>query len=67
MCYGGLYSLNVDDMWDLFKSLAWYQWHHEHASESFECPFPISYDLQAYYALVSSYCSSFDHDANSYP
>jgi len=25
MCYGGLCSLNVDDLWDLFESLASYQ------------------------------------------
>ena len=25
MCYGGLCSLNADDMWDLFESLASYQ------------------------------------------
>jgi len=24
MCYGGLYSLNADDMWDLFESFASY-------------------------------------------
>jgi len=53
--------------WDLFESLAWYQWHHEIASESLECPFPISYDLHAYSPLVCSYCSSFEHDVNSCP
>jgi len=25
MCYGDLCSLDVDDMWDLFESLAWHQ------------------------------------------
>ena len=25
MCYSGLHSLVVDDMWDLFESLAWQQ------------------------------------------
>ena len=25
MCYGGMCSLNADDMWDLFESLAWYR------------------------------------------
>jgi len=67
MCYCGMYFLGVDDMWDLFESLAWYQWHHEIASESFEYPSPISYDLHAYSPLVCSYCSFFDHDVNSYP
>jgi len=28
-CCGGICYLNVDDMWDLFKSLAWYQWQFE--------------------------------------
>ena len=37
MCYGGLCNLNVDDMWDLFKSLASYQWQYDCASESFMC------------------------------
>jgi len=45
ICYGGLCSLDVDDMWDLFESLALHQWHHEIASESFVYPSPISYDL----------------------
>jgi len=40
MCYGGMCFLSVDDMWDLFESLGWYQWHHEIANESFECPSP---------------------------
>ena len=26
MCYGGLCSLNADDMLDFFESLAFYQW-----------------------------------------
>jgi len=67
MCYGGLCSLDVDDMWNLFESLAWYQWHHENASKSFVCPSLISYDLHAYSSLVCSYCQSFEHDANSCP
>jgi len=45
ICYGDLCSSNIDDMWDLFESLAWYQWHHERASESFGCPSLISYYL----------------------
>jgi len=47
--------------------LAWYQWQHEIASESFECPSPTSYDFHAYSPLVCSYCHSLDHDANSCP
>ena len=45
--YGGLSSLNVDGMRDLFESLASYQWHYECASESFVCPSPPCYDLHA--------------------
>ena len=67
MCYGSLCSLDVDDMWDLFESLAWYQWHHEIASESFVYPSPISYDLHTHSPLVCSYCQSFNHDASSCP
>jgi len=47
MCYGGLCSLNVDDMWNLFKSLASYQWQYKCASESCACPSPPPYDLHA--------------------
>jgi len=68
MCYGGLCSLDVDDIWDLFEALPWYQWHHEVASnESFVCPSPTSDDLHTHSLLMYSYCQSFDHDANSYP
>jgi len=47
MCYGGLCSLDVDDMWDLFESLALYEQQYEYASESFAYPSPPSYDLHA--------------------
>jgi len=47
MCYCGMCSLDIDNMWDLFESLAWYQWHQENASESFMCPSPTFYDLHA--------------------
>ena len=67
MCYGALCSLNVDNMWDLFESLAWYQWHHEITSKSFECLSLPSCDFHAYCPLVCSCCHSLDHDANSYP
>ena len=43
MCYGGLCSLNVDDMWDLSESSASYQWQCECASESFVYPFSPPY------------------------
>jgi len=41
MCYGGLCSLNVDNRWDFFESLASYQWQCECASE-FCVPFLTS-------------------------
>jgi len=66
MCYGGLCSLDVDDMRDLFEFLAQYQWH-ENANEPFVCLSLISYDLHAYSPLMCSYCQSFDHDVNSCP
>ena len=25
-CHGGLHSLVVDDIWELFESLDWHQW-----------------------------------------
>ena len=67
MCHGGMCYLDVDDMWDLFESLAWYQWHHEQAIESFECPSPTPYDFHVYSPPVCSYCHSLDHDVNSCP
>ena len=47
MCYGGLCSLDIDDMWDLFKSFASYQWQCESTSESFAYSFPPPYGLHA--------------------
>jgi len=46
VCYGGLCSLNVD-MWDLFESLAWYQWQCNSACKSFVCSSPLPYVLHA--------------------
>ena len=43
--YGGLCSLNVDDMWDLFESLASYQCQCECTSEYLMYPYPPRYDL----------------------
>ena len=59
MCHVGMCSFDVDDMFNLFESLAWYQWHNENAIESFVCPAPISYDLHTYFPLRCSYCQSF--------
>ena len=67
MCYDGMRSLDVDYMWDLFKSLARYQWHHEKAGESLVCPSPISYDLHAYSLLMCASYQYFEHEVNSCP
>jgi len=67
MCHGAMCSLDIDDLWDLFESLAWYQWHHEIATESFVCPSPISYYMHACSPLMCFYCQSFDHVANFCP
>ena len=29
MCYGSICYLSVGDVWDLFESLGWHQWHYE--------------------------------------
>jgi len=60
MCYGGLHSSAVDDMWDLFESLAWHQWQYDDARDS--------YHHYSYYPYVLfSFCQSFDHDVHSCP
>ena len=66
MCYGGLCSLNVDDMWDLFEYLTSYQWQYECANESFACPSPPSYDLHAQAPCVDEFRDVCDH-YSSYP
>jgi len=54
MCYDDMCSLHVDDMWDLFESLAWYQWH-GNASESFVHHFPFPYHLHAQSLCVDQF------------
>jgi len=66
MCCGGLRSLNVDDMWDLFEYLASYRWHCECASESFVHPSPPPYDLHAQSPCVDQFRDVCDH-YSSYP
>jgi len=66
MCCGGLFSLNVDDMWDLFESLASYQWQCECASESFMSASPPLYDWHAQSSCVNQFRNAYDHDY-SYP
>jgi len=60
MCYGGMCYLNVDDMWDLFESLASYQWQCESARDSFR---HYHFDPQ----VMCSYGQSFDRDVSSHP
>ena len=67
MCYGGVCSLDIDDMWYLFESLAWYQWHHENGSEFFVCPSPIPYDLRAQSPCVDQFRDSFHHRSSYSP
>jgi len=47
MCYNILGTLNADDIWDLFESLASYQWKCECASEAFVNASPPPYDFHA--------------------
>jgi len=60
MCYGGLSSLNVDDMWDLFEYLASYQWQYKCANESFACPSPPPYDLHAQSPCINKFKEACD-------
>jgi len=61
MCYDGLCSLNVDDMWDLFESLTSFQWQCECASESFAYPSQPPYDLHAQSPRVDQCRDVYDH------
>ena len=47
MCYGSMWCLIVDEIWDLFEYLTLYQWQRGCASESFVCPSSPPYDLHA--------------------
>ena len=60
MCYGGLCSLDVDDMWDLFESLAWHQWQSNDARDQF-------HHCSSYPHVLCSFCQSSDHDVHSCP
>jgi len=72
MCYRGnisvhfmcLCSLNVDNMWDLFESLASYQWQYECASKSFTCPSPPAIDLHAQSPCVDQFRDAYGHDSS---
>ena len=75
-------SLNVDDMWHLFESLAQYQWQCESANESFVSPIPYGLHAQSlnvdrfrdlyhhqssFVHVAFSHCQSFDYDGNLCP
>jgi len=66
MCYGGLYFLNVDDMWDLFEYLASYRWQHACDNESFACPSPPPYYSHAQSTYTDQFRDACDH-YSSYP
>ena len=66
MCCGDMCNLSVDDMWDLFGSLASYQWHYGCASESFVCPSQPPYDLHVQSPCIDQARDVFDHHS-SYP
>jgi len=60
ICYGGLGSLDVDDMWDLFESLTWHQWQLNDARDRYHHHF-------SYPHVLCSFFQSLDHDVNSCP
>jgi len=66
MCYGGLCSLIVDDMWDLFEHLASYQWQCKSANESFVCPSPPPYGFHPQSSCVDQ-LKHLCHHYYSYP
>jgi len=66
MYYSGLCSLNVDDIWNLFESLASYQWQCECTSESPVYPSPPPYDLHAQSQCVDQLRDACDR-YSSYP
>jgi len=60
MCYGGLCSLHVDGVWDLFESLAWHQWQYDDDRDPY-------HHYSSYPHALCSFCQSFDHDVNTCP
>jgi len=64
VCYGGLCSLSVDDMWDLFESLGSYRWQCESTNESFVYPCPPPYDLHAQSPCVYQFKDGCGHDSS---
>jgi len=66
MCYGGLCSLNVNDMWNLFESLDCYQWQCECANESLVCPSQPLHVLYAQSPSIDKFKDFCNHHS-SYP
>jgi len=64
MCYGGTCYLSVDELRDLFVSLASYQWQCAYASKSFVCPSPPRYDLHALSPCVDHVRDLRDHHSS---
>ena len=58
LCYGGLHSLGVDDMRDLFESLAWHQSQSDDARDPYHQHFSYPHVLCTFY-------QSFYHDVHS--
>jgi len=50
-----------------FKTLTWYQWHHENAGESCLCPFDIRYGLHAQSLCVDQFSDSNHHHSSYSP
>jgi len=67
MCYGGLCSLNADDMWDLFESLVSYQWQCKCVSEAFVYPSRPPYDFHAHSPCADQIKDACDHYSSSPP
>jgi len=59
-------SLDIDDMWDLFESLASYQWQYECTSESFVCLSQLLYYLHTQSPCIDQFKDSYNHHS-SYP
>jgi len=66
LCHDGMCCLSVHDMWDLFESVAWHQWHYEYANESFVCPFPPPYDFHTQSPCTDQFRDICDNHS-SYP
>jgi len=60
MCYGSLCYLTIDDMWDLFESLARHQWQFDDVRDPY-------HHYPSYPHVLCSYYRSFDHDVHLCP